>query len=254
VPLARLFVLISVFFLTSVISVVTGSTSLITVPVMIAFGIEPHIAVATNMMALIFMSAGGSLPFAQKGMIERRLLPVSIGLTVVGSGIGALLLLRIPTGALQLIIAIAMIAVAVFSLARGESGATQHSVSNSSRTAGYFATFVLAVYGGFFSGGYVTMLTAVFVLLFGLTILQSVATTKIINFFSSLVATIIFASHHVVDYRLGAVLGFTMFLGAVIGGHVAMRLPTVWLRRIFVVAVVALSVNMVLAFIRSSPR
>jgi uncharacterized membrane protein YfcA len=45
-----------------------------------------------------------------------------------------------------------------------------------------------------------------------------------------------------------------MFLGAVIGGHVAMRLPTVWLRRIFVVAVVALSVNMVLAFLRSSPR
>jgi len=147
-----------------------------------------------------------------------------------------------------------MIAVAVFSLARGESGTTRRSVSNSSRTAGYFATFVLAVYGGFFSGGYVTMLTTVFILLFGLTILQSVATTKIINFFSSLVATMIFASHGVVDYRLGAVLGFTMFLGAVIGGHVAMRLPAVWLRRIFVVAVVALSVNMALAFIRSSPR
>jgi uncharacterized membrane protein YfcA len=81
-----------------------------------------------------------------------------------------------------------------------------------------------------------------------------VATTKIINFFSSLVATVIFASHGVVNYRLGAVLGVTMFLGAVIGGHVAMRLPAVWLRRIFVVAVVALAANMAFAFIRSSPR
>jgi len=254
VPASKLAILVAVFFLTSVISVVTGSTSLITVPVMMAFGVEPHVAVATNMMALIFMSVGGSLPFARKGVLERRLLPLAITLTVVGSGVGALLLLRIPTGALQLAIAVAMIAVAAFSLAKRESGTTQRLVSSASQATGYVATFVLAVYGGFFSGGYVTMLTAVFVLLFGLTFLQSVATTKIINFFSSLVATVIFASQGVVDYKLGAVLGVTMFLGAVIGGHVAMRLPAVWLRRIFVVAVVALAANMAFAFIRSSPR
>jgi len=254
VPAPKLAILVAVFFLTSVISIVTGSTSLITVPVMIAFGVEPHVAVATNMLALIFMSVGGSLPFAREGVLERRLLPLAITLTVVGSGVGALLLLRIPTGALQLTIAVAMIAVAAFSLAKRESGTTQRPVSGASQATGYVATFVLAVYGGFFSGGYVTMLTAVFVLLFGLTFLQSVATTKIINFFSSLVATVIFASHGVVDYRLGAVLGFTMFLGAVIGGHVAMRLPAVWLRRIFVVAVVALAANMAFAFIRSFAR
>jgi uncharacterized protein len=207
VPASKLLILVAVFFLTSVISVVTGSTSLITVPVMIAFGVEPHVAVATNMMALIFMSVGGSLPFAQKGVIERRLLPVSIALTVIGSGIGALLLLRIPTGALQLTIAIAMLAVAIFTLLRRDGGTTEHSMSNSRRAAGYFATFILAIYGGFFSGGYVTMLTAVFVLLFGLTFLQGVATTKVVNVFSSLVATVLFAWHRILDYKLGTILG-----------------------------------------------
>ena len=49
---------------------------------MIAVGIEAHVAMATNMMALIFMSAGGALPFARKGVIERRLLPLAITLTV----------------------------------------------------------------------------------------------------------------------------------------------------------------------------
>jgi uncharacterized membrane protein YfcA len=244
VPLDRLLILVAVFFLTSVISVVTGSTSLITVPVMIAVGVEPHVAVATNMMALIFMSAGGSLPFAQKGVIERRLLPMSIILTLVGSAIGALLLLRIPTGALQLTIAVAMIAVAVFSLAKQESGTTQRSVSSASRATGYIATFVLAVYGGFFSGGYVTMLTAVFVLLFGLTFLQAVATTKVVNVFSSAIATVIFAWHGVVDYKLGTLLGVTMFVGGIAGGHVAIRLSAVWLRRIFLFAVVALAAKM----------
>jgi len=147
-----------------------------------------------------------------------------------------------------------MIAVAVFSLAKQESGTTQRPVPNASRATGYVATFVLAVYGGFFSGGYVTMLTAVFVLLFGLTFLQAVATTKVVNLFSSAVATVIFAWHGVVDYKLGIVLGVIMFLGALVGGHVAMRLPAVWLRRIFLFAVIALAANMAFAFILSSPR
>jgi uncharacterized protein len=248
--LGKFFVLISIFFLTSVVSVVTGSTSLITVPLMIAMGIEPHVAVATNMMALIFMSAGGSLPFARKGVIERRMLPVSIGLTVVGSGIGALLLLRIPTRALQLTIVVAMIAVAVFSLLKRGNGSTELPVSENRTITGYVIIFALAVYGGFFSGGYVTMLTAVFVVFFGLTFLRSVATTKVINIFSSAVAMAVFAWRGIVDYKLGIVLGMTMFVGALIGGQVALRLPGVWLRWVFLIAVVGLAAKMLFAFLR----
>jgi uncharacterized protein len=55
--------LIATFFFTAAISVVTGGTSLLTVPVMLSFGFEPHVAVATNMLALIFLSLGGTLPF-----------------------------------------------------------------------------------------------------------------------------------------------------------------------------------------------
>src|SRR3984885_11358822 len=248
--LGKSFVLISIFFLTSVVSVVTGSTSLITVPLMIAMGIEPHVAVATNMMALIFMSAGGSLPFARKGVIERRLLPVSIGLTVVGSGIGALLLLRIPTRALQLTIVVAMIAVAVFSVLKRGNGSTALPVSDNRTITGYVITFALAVYGGFFSGGYVTMLTAAFVVFFGLTFLRSVATTKVINIFSSAVAIAVFAWRGIVDYKLGIVLGMTMFVGALIGGQVALRLPGVWLRWVFLITVVGLAAKMLFAFLR----
>lgn len=247
--MSKLILLTVVFFLTAFVSVVTGSTSLITVPVLITFGIEPHVAVATNMLALIFLSVGGSLSFQGKGVIERRVLPLGIVLTVIGSALGALLLLGIPTGALRLTIAVAMIVVAVFSLLRGDSDAAQHSVSVASRVTGYTLTFVLAVYGGLFSGGYVTMLTAVFVLL-GLSFLQAVATTKVINICSSLVAVVIFARRGAVDYKLGVILGVTMFVGALVGGHIAVRLPAVWLRRAFVVAVVALATNMLFGLFR----
>jgi di/tricarboxylate transporter len=48
--------LVAAFFFTAGISVVTGGTSLLTVPVMLSFGVDPRVAVATNMVALIFLS------------------------------------------------------------------------------------------------------------------------------------------------------------------------------------------------------
>jgi uncharacterized protein len=210
---AKLFSLVVVFFVTSMVSVVTGSTSLITVPVMIALGIEAHIAVATNMMALTFMSIGGSLPFMGKGVLSRsRLLP-SVVLTIIGSGLGAFLLLSVPLKALQITIAVAMIGVAIFSLLNKNLGQASHDApaSNVGVITGYAATFLLAIYGGFFSGGYVTMLTAAFVLLFGMTFLQAVATTKVINVFSSGVATLVFIWRGVVDLKLASSLGHSCF-------------------------------------------
>jgi len=215
---------------------------------MIALGIEAHVAVATNMLALTFMSVGGSLPFLGKGVLSRSRLLLSIVLTIIGSGLGALLLLTVPLKTLQTTIALAMIGVAVFSLLNRNLGQASHDApaSQIGVVAGYAATFLLAIYGGFFSGGYVTMLTAAFVLLFGMSFLQSVATTKVINVFASGVATLVFVWRGVVDLKLGIILGVSMFLGALLGGRIALLLSAVWLRRIFIAAVLGLAVKLLL--------
>jgi uncharacterized protein len=238
VPSPHLLILIAIFFLTSILSVATGSTSLITVPAMISLGIEAHVAVETNMMALTFMSIGGSLPFIRPRVIHHSYLRLSVLLTVVGSALGAFLLLGTPVRALQFVVAVFMIAVAIFTLSKRDFGlsTTETPVSRWTEITGYAVTFLLAIYGGFFSGGYVTMLTAAFVVLFGMTFLQSMATTKIINVFSSAVATGIFLWRGVVDIELGLILGVAMFFGALLGGRVVLRLSSLWLRRIFVAA------------------
>lgn len=242
---AKLITLIAVFFLTSVISVVTGSTSLITVPVMVAIGIDAHAAVATNMLALTFMSVGGSLPFLGKGVFNRSHLPISILLTIIGSVLGALLLVSVPMRSLRIIIAIAMIAVACFSLLNKSTGTTPNEAQPWAATiSGYAVTFVLGVYGGFFSGGYVTLLTSTFIVLFGMSFLQAVATTKVVNIFSSSVATLVFLSRGLIDVKLGLILGIAMFFGALFGGRLTLQLSAVWLRRIFVLAVLGLAVKM----------
>ena len=228
-------ILIMVFFLTSILSVVTGSTSLITVPAMLQLGIESRVALATNMFALTFMSLGATLPYLGKGKLNWDRLPLLILLTLVGSVIGALLIMIIPAQTVPQIISVAMIAVTLFSIAHPNLGIGE--------TAGiptrwmvytaYFATFVLGIYGGLFSGGYVTMLTAIYVGLFRLSFIEAIATTKLINIFSSLIATIIFASQGLVDYPLAIILAIAMFIGGQVGSRIALRLGNFWVRRIF---------------------
>jgi hypothetical protein len=144
---------------------------------------------------------------------------------------------------MPLIISISMILVTVFSIANRDAGVVPAVgvPSQIAELAGYTLTFLLGIYGGFFSGGYVTLLTAVYVMLFHMTFVQAVATTKTINIFSSLVATLIFVAQGIVDYKLGIILGLTMFVGGIIGSQIALKLSNVRLQRIYLTVVTVLA-------------
>ncbi len=247
-PLSSLLILIIVFFLTSIVGVVTGSNSLIAVPAMFQFGIEPRVAVATNMFGLTFMAVGGTLPFLGKGTIDKQRLPALIAVTLAGSVAGALLLLIAPARSLPLIISASMIAVALFTILKRDAGIIPAvgQPSRGTEMTAYALTFALGVYGGFFSGGYVTMLTALFVALFRMTFVEAVSTTKLVNVFSSLIATIVFMWRGLVDYKLGVLLGLAMFAGAFVGARVSLKLNNLWLRRIFLSTVVLLALKILL--------
>ena len=241
-------ILAAVFFVTSGVSVVTGSTSVITVPVMFQFGIDARTAVATNMFALTFMSVGGSLPFLRGNALNRGRLPGLIAVTLVGSAVGARLLLVIPTSIVPAFVSTAIIGLAVFSMVYRRSGVEVFSGPSTRRmeVTGYVLTLLLGIYGGVFSGGYITILTAVFLAVFRMTFIEAIATTKLVNVFSSGIATIIFLRHGLVDYRLGLILGATMFVGALLGARLARRLRNVWLRRIYLTAVWLLALKTLL--------
>ena len=112
----------------------------------------------------------------------------------------------------------------------------------------YVLAFLLGIYGGLYSGGYVTILTTVLVVFFGMTFSESIASTKVINVFSSLAATAVFMWQGLVDYKLGVMLSVTMFVGAYVGAHYATKINDVWLRRIFLATVIILALKTLFDF------
>jgi len=211
---------------------------------MFQFGIDPKVAVATNMFGLTFMSIGASIPFLRQGTVDLKKISPLLGLTLISSALGALLAVMISGDSLKLTISAAMIGVALFILFKRDTGVQKiEAVSTRATVITYVLSFLLGIYGGLYSGGYVTMLTAVLVAFFGLTFSQAVASTKVINIASSFVATAVFMWKGLVDYKLGIILGATMFVGAYAGAHWASTMSEVWLRRIFIATVIILAIK-----------
>mgnify|MGYP000200351229 CR=1 FL=1 len=117
-----LVLLIFLFFITSVIGVVTGSNSLVTVPVMFQFGIDPKKAVATNMFGLTFMNVGATIPFLRRGTIDIKKVTPLVFITLIASAIGAGLVLLITPANIKLLVSIAMIGVTIFTLVKRDAG------------------------------------------------------------------------------------------------------------------------------------
>lgn len=239
-------ILIVIFFITSAVGVVTGSNSLVTVPVMLQFGIDPKTAVATNMFGLTFMSMGASIPFLKGDAVDWGRMPKLVALTLVGSALGAAMVGLIDRDVLPVIIAASMFFVLAFMVLSRHGGITKVDMRPGlALLAAYTAVFVLAIHGGLFSGGYVTMLTACFVALFGKTFTEAVATTKVVNVFSSFIATVVFMWQGRVDYTLGSILAVTMFVAAYAGAKTVTKMNDVWLRRIFFAVVLGLALKTV---------
>jgi uncharacterized membrane protein YfcA len=209
---------------------------------MIQFGVEPRIAIATNMALMVLMNAGSSAGFHGENAGGWRRVAWLSGLTLAGSAVGAVLMLRIPTTALRLVVPIAMIGVLVFLLAVPSRTRTEPP-SRARLGWGYAVVLVLGIYGGFFSGGYVTMMVAAFTFFFAYSFLEAIALSRLMNIVSSVIAAALFAWAGTVNWTLAWMLGIVSFGGAFVGARLARKLPVIWLRRVFLIAVAAMAVK-----------
>ncbi len=239
--------LLIVVFLTSVFGVVVGSNSFINIPMMILLlGIPAKQAVATNMFCLIFLSLSGGVKFYRDRKLNLKLLlPLSL-ITLISSLLGAVLVIRIPDRTMMLIITILMIPFSLLLFVQKEtySHPEPEQISHWRGFFGYVATFVLGIYGGFLSAGYVTMLTLAYINIFRLSLLDAVGITKFINLVSSLVAVVVFAKAGLIDYGMSIPLAISMSLGAWVGASLAIRKGHRLIRNMFIIVMIILALRL----------
>lgn len=236
-----------VYFVVGIFSVSVGGTALITVPILIYFGLGVKEAVATSMFILIFLSLIGAIGFRKEAKKENnKLLFVFVVLTLIASFIGARLVLDIDENLLQKIIGISIIVASFFLLIKKDFGIKEEGKKTPAwkMIVGLILVFALGIYGGFFSGGYVTILTLVLIWFFNFSFLQSAFATKIINLFSSGIACVVFYYNDLINFNLGIILAVFISLGAVFGVKLAIAKGNKWIKKICFVVIILLAIKL----------
>ncbi|MBU2045028.1 MAG: TSUP family transporter [Candidatus Omnitrophica bacterium] len=243
-----IFIVCIVSFIASIVGVSIGGTSLITIPVLIWLGMIPNKAVATNMFALIFLSISGTIGFRKQSKVaHHKLIFLFVIITIAGSFIGANIVAGLNADILRRVIAIVICLIAGSFILKKDLGIQEKKqrLTVIKLIVGTLLVFILGIYGGFFSGGYVTLLSYVFILIFGFNFLQTAFITKVFNTFSSLVACILFYHYELIDFSIGIPLAISMFFGALYGSKMAILKGNKWIRNLFIIFAVGLATKLI---------
>jgi uncharacterized protein len=239
----RVLVLAVVALVGGVLSAITGGTSLLTVPAMLFAGMEPHVAVGTNMLVVAALSAGSAGRFATAGALPRRPTLMLTITAVPGSVLGALSAVALSEGTLRAVISVAMLSMAALLAFRPSLGQERVSVSRRFSLLGTSLLALWALYGGLFSGGYATVLTLGIVVFFGTPLTEAVGIAKVVNLAGSAAAALVFVSCRKVDWMIGAPMGAAAVLGGWIGATVSLRAKPELIRRLFATVITAIGIK-----------
>jgi uncharacterized membrane protein YfcA len=252
VALNQIIVLSVLMVVTGAVGAITGGNSLINVPLMITVGMTPRQAIATNMFAVTFMTMSATARFARAGMLRGRLLvPLAI-ITIITSGLGAVIAVKLPETVVKVVVGISMGALVAFMALHHKREPPPPSPAR--RLAGWVGSALLGIYGGFFSGGYTTLMTVLCTVCFGLSMMESVALTKPVNLVSCAAASVIFFAGGIIDLRVGLPLAAANLLGGWLGAHAALKGGDRFVRPFFLLTVAVLAIKLVVWDVLLRPR
>src|SRR3989338_1852195 len=247
-PLDTIVILFIITLLSSIIGGMMGGAILILFPSMIFLGVPVYTAVATSKLAHFGIGIGSVSNYHRHKKISWKIASVFTATAAIGSIIGAIMLPSINESLLKTIIALFMILVCIFVLLKEKLGVEEKKVRKTKWTyaASALIGLILGVYGGLFGGGISTVFVFFILLLFGLGFTKAVATAKPVVMLVNIIALSIFISKGLVDFSIGIPLLIASIIGSVIGSEISVKVGNIWVRRVFIVIVLALALKLLL--------
>ncbi|HEU4724387.1 MAG TPA: TSUP family transporter [Candidatus Eisenbacteria bacterium] len=230
-------------FLAGVVDAIAGGGGIITVPALLAVGLPPHFALGTNKGQAVWGSAAAIVRYARAGLLDRRAALRSFPIALVGSALGALLVLRIQPDVLRPLILVLLVAAAIFiALVRVPSHTEENPKHRSALLLALIA-FGVGGYDGFFGPGTGTFLIVLYVAFLGISLARASADAKVVNCASNFAALVVFTAQGVVVWSLAAPMLLAQIAGGWTGAHLAIRGGNRFIRLVVVLVALALVVK-----------
>lgn len=219
--LPALLVLVLVGAIAAGINSVAGGGSLISYPILVGMGIPKIIANATNSVALWPGSLAGAIGFLNQLAKTKRYLKLLLWPTVLGSALGAWLLVlsteRIFAILVPILILFASMLLAGQRHIRAWCAKHQREMGP---VGAVLIQFLVAVYGGYFGAGMGIMMLAAFVLYMDGTIHELNAVKNWLGLVINFAASVLFLAQGLVSPAPAAAL----MVGCIIGGYASSKI------------------------------
>ena len=239
---AQLVLLCGAALVGGTVDAISGGGGLFTVPVLLAVGFPPHLALGTNKGQSTFGSFAATVRYRHAGLIDGRNARISFPMAVLGSLAGAALALYLKPGVLRPVVMILLVCVAVL-IASGRIRPKDAALSAAKSPALLIAAVAVALgaYDGFFGPGAGTFMIAALVMLFHLPLARATAEAKVLNFASNFTAMVLFAHGGAVLWKAAVPMAAAQLVGGFLGAHLVVRGGDRIVRgAVFLVAIVVL--------------
>lgn len=230
--------------LAGIVDAIAGGGGLITIPALLAVGLPPGAAIATNKVGGIAGATAATLHFLRMRQIQiRRCRGLMLG-AFLGSLAGGIALTRIDSGILRQIIPFLLIGFALYFLLSPRVGIEDRAQRI---TPAFYAASLaplIGFYDGFFGPGTGTFLAISCVTLLGFNLVKATAHAKLMNLCSNLASVIFFALHGNIVWAFGLPMLAGQWVGGTIGARLAVTRGQRLIRVLMVVMAVVVSVKM----------
>lgn len=223
------------------INTVVGSGTLVTFPVLLAVGFPPVVANVSNNIGLVGGTVSGSWGYRRELRGQGRRVLRLASASLLGSIVGAILLLQLPDDAFEAIvpvfIAIALVGIVLQPRLQKRVAERSGEVREAGGIGTWLWVLVGGVYGGYFGAAQGILLMAAL----GLTIpddLQRINALKnvlagTVNFVAAVIFVLI--AWDEISWTAAALIGVGSIIGGQVGATVGRRLPAPVFRGVIVV-------------------
>ncbi len=229
------------------LNVLAGGGSLLTLPLLIFFGLPAATANGTNRVAIFCQNIFAITGFKRQGVFPIRLALLCTPPALLGSYLGANLAINVDEMLFRRLLAMIMVGVLLFMVFDPmKRFRSQERPMTPMRTVVLIVSFFgVGVYGGFVQAG-VGFLIITALLVHGLDLVRINAVKVLVIFAFTAVALGVFIVHGQVDYVLGLSLAVGNSLGGWIATHYAVKKGHDWIKRFVIVTVLVFALRLLL--------